>query len=320
MHGKLRVSHGSENQLIVSHSETRQLVVGATCAISAVAIWAGWLVMMRLGVTTRLSTTDLAALRFAVAGLVLFPIILRRGLAFDCLGWSGFVAVVIGAGAPVPLVIGIGLTFAPAAHAGALYQGVVPFAVACLAAIVLGERVPSIHKVGLLLIVCGAVMIAGLGMSDLTVRQSIGHICFLSSAFMTACYTVAIRRSRIDGLHAAAIAAVVSLLLYLPVYFVFLDNNLFNKPMADLIFQALYQGVLTAAISLALYGLAIRLLGASKAAAFVALGPVMTALMGIPILGEWPSSVVWAAIVIITAGVYLASGGPLPTLRLGPSV
>jgi drug/metabolite transporter (DMT)-like permease len=276
--------------------------------------------MMRLGVTTRLPTTDLAALRFAVAGLVLFPIVLRRGLAIDRLGWLGFAAVVIGAGAPVPLVIGMGLGFAPAAHAGALYQGVVPFAVACLAAIVLGERVPSIRKLGLLLIACGAVMIGGLGLSSLTGRQNIGHILFLSSAFMTACYTVAIRCAGIDGLHAAAIAAVVSVLFYLPIYFVFFEDDLFNKPTADLVFQALYQGVLTAAISLALYGRAIRLLGASRAAAFVALGPTMTALIGIPVLGEWPSSVVWAAVVIITAGVYLASGGPLPTLKLRPSV
>jgi drug/metabolite transporter (DMT)-like permease len=304
----------------LSHSETRQLVIGASCAIGAVAIWAGWLVMMRLGVTTRLSTTDLAALRFSVAGLVLFPIVLRRGFAMGRLGWLGFAAVVIGGGAPLPLVIGMALVFAPAAHAGALFQGVVPFAVACLAAIVLGERVPSIRKVGLLLIACGAVMIAGLGMSSLTGRQSIGHMLFLSSAFMWACYTVSIRRAGIDGLHAAAIAAVVSLLIYLPIYVVFFEVDLFNKPTADLVFQALYQGVLTAAISLALYGRAIRLLGASKAAAFVALGPPLTALMGIPVLGEWPSSVAWAAIVIITAGVYLASGGPLPTFRLRPSV
>jgi drug/metabolite transporter (DMT)-like permease len=227
---------------------------------------------------------------------------------------------VIGAGAPVPLVIGMGLAFAPAAHAGALFQGVVPFAVACLAAIALSERVPSIRKVGLLFIACGVVMIGGLGVASLTGRQSIGHILFLSSAFMWACYTVAIRRAGIDGLHAAAIAAVVSLLFYLPIYFVFFEDDLFNKPAADLVFQALYQGVLVAAISLALYGRAIRLLGASKAAAFVALGPTMTALMGIPVLGEWPSSVVWAAIVVITAGVYLASGGPPSTFRLWPSL
>jgi hypothetical protein len=53
---------------------------------------------MRLGVTTQLATTDLAALRFAFAGLALFPVLLQRGLGIDRLGWSGFAAVAIGAG------------------------------------------------------------------------------------------------------------------------------------------------------------------------------------------------------------------------------
>jgi drug/metabolite transporter (DMT)-like permease len=174
------------------------------------------------------------------------------------------------------LVVGMGLTFAPAAHAGALFQGVVPFAVACLVAFVLREPVPSIGKVGFVLIACGAAIIGGLAVSGLT----IGHALFLSAALLTARYTVAIRRAGIDGLHAAAIAAVASLLFYLPTYFILFDDDLFTKPAADLLFQALYQGVLTAAVSLALYGQAIRCLGASKAAAFVALGPTITALMG----------------------------------------
>ena len=65
-------------------------ISGASCAIAAVAIWAGWLVMMRLGVTTRLSAPDLTALRFAIAGPLLSPIVLRRGLAIERLGWPGF--------------------------------------------------------------------------------------------------------------------------------------------------------------------------------------------------------------------------------------
>jgi len=92
------------------------------------------------------------------------------------------------------------------------------------------------------------------GVSSLGGRQSIGHLLFLSATCMTACYTVAIRHARIDGLHAVAIAAFVSLLVYLPVYLAFFENGLFNVPLADLAFQALYQGVLTATVSLSLYG------------------------------------------------------------------
>jgi drug/metabolite transporter (DMT)-like permease len=292
-----------------------QFVIGAGCAIVAVSIWAGWLVVMRLGVTTRLSPADLTALRFATAGVVLLPIGLRRSFVIDRLGWSDFAAVVLGGGAPVALIIGAALQFAPVAHAGALYQGTVPLAVACLAAIVLKERIATIRKIGLVFVVCGGSMIGGLDLSSFGGRQSIGHLLFLLASFMTACYTVAIRRTRVDGLHAAAIAAVVSLLLYLPAYLVFFENELFRVPVSDLVFQALYQGVLTAAISLALYGRAIHLLGASNAAAFVALGPIMAALMAIPVLGEWPSHIAWAAILIIATGVYLASGGPLPAAQ-----
>jgi drug/metabolite transporter (DMT)-like permease len=61
-------------------------------------------------------------------------------------------AVVTGAGAPVALLIGVGLQLVPVAHAGALYQGVVPLAVACVVSITLGERINTLGKVGLCLV------------------------------------------------------------------------------------------------------------------------------------------------------------------------
>ena len=160
------------------------------------------------------------------------------------------------------------------------------------------------RNLGLLLVFVGGLAIGGLGVSSFGGRQSIGHLLFLTAAGMTACYTVAIRRARIDGLHAAAIAAVASLLIYLPPYLAFIEDGLLTVPWPDLVFQALYQGLLTAAVSLALYGQAIRILGASSAAAFVALGPIMASLMAIPALGEWPSTFDWIAIATIATGVY----------------
>ena len=41
----------------------------------------------------------------------------------------------------------------------------------------------------------------------------------------------------------------------------------------------------------------------------------MTAFMAIPILGEWPSAIEWIAIALISIGVYVVSGGPLPRAR-----
>jgi drug/metabolite transporter (DMT)-like permease len=307
---------GVATKLIKDPASGWRFAIGAMCAIAAVAIWAGWLVMTRLAVTTTLTAPDLTALRFAVAGVILLPVVLRRGLAFNRLGWPGFVAVVIGAGAPVPLLVGAGLSFAPVVHASVLTQGILPLIVACLAAVALKERLVPIRKAGLVLVGVGGLVIGGLGISSFGGRQSIGHLLFLSAACLLACYTVAIRRARLDGLHAAAIAAVVSLLIYFPLYFAFTDNRgLLEARLADLLCQALYQGVVMAAVSFALYGRSIMLLGASSAAAFIALAPAVAALMAIPALGEWPTSIDWLAIGMTSAGVYLASGAPLPDGR-----
>jgi drug/metabolite transporter (DMT)-like permease len=90
-------------------------------------------------------------------------------------------------------------------------------------------------------------------------------------------------------------------------------RQVFTAPMGD-VALAPSQGVLTAIISLLCYGRAVSILGASSGAAFAALCPAMTALLGIPILGEWPTLLDWTAISLISAGVYSVSGGPLPRL------
>jgi len=66
---------------------------------------------------------------------------IRRGLALDRLGWIGVAAVVMGCGAPMVLLVNAGLLFAPAAHGGALFPGVMPLMVALLAAAILGEAI-----------------------------------------------------------------------------------------------------------------------------------------------------------------------------------
>jgi len=79
------------------------------------------------------------------------------------------------------------------------------------------------------------------------------------------------RRARLDGLHAAAIAAVGTVVLYLPVYAVVVGTSLFKAPLTDIALQAFVQGFLAAIIALVLYGRAVSILGASGGAAFPAL-------------------------------------------------
>ena len=84
-------------------------------------------------------------------------------------------------------------------------------------------------------------------------------------------------------------------------------------PIADLAIQTIFQGVLVTIVSLILYGRAVVILGASGGAAFGALVPALSALFAIPLLGEWPNGTDWVGIALVSVGVYLASGGPLPS-------
>jgi len=210
------------------------------------------------------------------------------------------------------LLVNAGLLFAPAAHAGALFPGVMPLMVAILAAIILRAALTPQKNGGLVLIALGAIMIVWASGGTLGTRQNIGHFLFLCAGLAWAGYTVAMRQARLGGLHAAAIAAVASLVFYVPIYAAVSRGSLFQAPVADVALQAVVQGILTAIVALLLYGRMVSILGATAGAAFVALTPATTALLAIPVLGEWPSVIDWIAITVISVGVYLLSGGPLP--------
>jgi drug/metabolite transporter (DMT)-like permease len=293
-----------------SDRDARRYFQGALCGLAAVSIWSGWIVVARLGLRTSLTPWDIAALRFGVAGVLLLPYVFKNGLAIDRLGWVGLAAIVLGGAAPVFLA-NAGLLFAPAAHAGALFPGVMPLMVALLAAALLKEVFTTRKKIGFALILPGVFVIAWGSGGELGSRQNVGHGLFLGAGLAWACYTVAMRKARLDGLHAAAISAVGSMLLYLPVFILLQGGTLAAAPWGDVALQAVVQGVFTAIVSLLLYGRAVSILGASSGAAFAALCPAMTALLGIPVLGEWPAMLDWAATGLISAGVYIVSGGPI---------
>src|ERR1051325_11725321 len=154
---------------------------GAAYGLAAVSIWSGWIVVARLGLKTSLTPWDIAALRFGVAGLLLLPYVVSKGLALKRLGWLGLAAIVVGGGAPA-LLANAGPRFAPAAHAGALFPGVMPLAVALLATVILHEPFTDAKKIGFVLILLGVLGVAWSAGGAIGFGQTTGHALFLGSA------------------------------------------------------------------------------------------------------------------------------------------
>lgn len=163
-------------QTLTGERTTTEYARGAMFGLAAVSIWAGNIVVAGLGLRSSLTPWDIAAIRFAVAGLILVPYLMRRGLALDRLGWIGLAALVLG-GAPTVLLANAGLLFAPASHAGALFPGVMPLMVAVLAAAVLKEAFTPQKRVGFALIATGVVGIVWVVVAPSALHRTLATCC-----------------------------------------------------------------------------------------------------------------------------------------------
>ena len=74
-------------------------------------------------------------------------------------------------------------------------------------------------------------------------RAHIRRWALLIAAFLTACSTLVMRQAELDPLHAAALVATGSLVIYLPIYVALYGMRLARMPLADIAVQAIFQGV-----------------------------------------------------------------------------
>lgn len=114
----------------------RQLITdqatGILSALAAVALFASFTVISRMGLTsTSLALPELAMLRFGVAGLILLPVLLRRGLG--PLRWWQAASLAITGGLGFALFAYTGFRLAPASHGGVLLHGTIPLFTVVLA-------------------------------------------------------------------------------------------------------------------------------------------------------------------------------------------
>jgi drug/metabolite transporter (DMT)-like permease len=292
-----------------SRDERHNFHLGIGAGLLVVACWATWAVATRFAVTTHLRPLDVALLRYLISSALLAPVLWRHGLAVGALGLGRTLLLVGGAGLPFVLVSSSGLRFAPASDVGAVMIATMPVFVAVLSAVIGRERFDAMRVIGFIAVAAGVLAIAAHGLFAGAAGAWRGHLLFLAGAAMFAIYTVTFRRSGLSPWHAAAIVNFYSLLMLAPAYVLLAGPGLLAAPAHEVLAQAVLQGIVAAIVSLFFFGEAVRRLGASRAAVLGALTPVVVALLGMPLLGEFPNRLTWAAIIAVSLGVVLASGG-----------
>ena len=295
----------SDMTMATAEGSSRNLL-GALSALGVVVIWAAWLVSTRHGFGTALTTLDLSLLRYGIPALVLAPVWLRTGLWPKDTPKLPLVLMVLGCGAVFFQIVALGMHHTPASAAGVLLPGTMPFFVALIGMLVLGERPDPARKLGMAAILVGGLVLLAGSLSGHALSW-VSYVMLPLGATCFAVYTHAFKRSGLNAFEGGALISVWSTIINLALL-PFFGTGFFDVPMREIGLQVLTQGVLSGLGTMILYGWAVRTLGGTQAAAYTAITPVAAAFAGAWLLDEPVGIAVIAAAFVTGAGVLLSTG------------
>jgi drug/metabolite transporter (DMT)-like permease len=283
------------------------LLKGFAAAAAVIVVWSGFNIVSRLGGRSPLTPYDMAAIRFVISGIVCLPFVLIR---WHRLKWLRLAALAGFGGMSYALLVYSGFSLAPAAHAGILVNGGIPFASALIAWLVLGHR-PGIRSELALLVAGFGIVLIGIHsfgpISGAPAHQWIGDVFFLLAAIGYACFGLLLKHWRVPPLEATVGIAVISMVLYTPVYLLFLPKAIAAVPTSLILLQCVYQGILAASIAGLLFAYAIHNIGPQRATLMLAMVPGISAVAAVPLLGESLDAVTIAGVTLVTIGAVVGA-------------
>ena len=286
-------------------TDKERLVRGYLAAAATLVMWSGFSLISRLGGKSVLTPWDIFALRLITASLVLLPFAGSMPARF----WRDgrlWVLTILCSLIYCPLAYS-GFKYAPASHGAILLSGLQPFLISAVAWLIAGTRPTPMRSLGLLIITLGIVFAAMPYFTDWSADSVFGDLLIFSSSVSWAFYGVLAARWGYSAWTLTRAVAFGSALIYLPIYFLWLPKQLAAAPLSMIVTQSIFQGLVATVLAMLTYLKAISLLGAERAAAFLALVPIVVGITAVPLLDEALSGWLAAAIVFVSLGCYVAS-------------
>lgn len=283
---------------------------GWVAALAAVAIWTGFILVTRYSERGTLLPADLAALRFFGAAIVMAPWLWKYRARMPA--WPRMLLLALCGGLGYALFAYHAFQLAPAAHAAVLLPGMMPFLVALVAIVVLGEKPGPMRAIGLAIIGAGMVCVGveGIAPSLGTGATWLGDLLFVAASLSWSVFTVLLRRWQIPPWDAVAITACVSALLYMPLWLLVLPSSIDEAPWREIALQGGYQGFLAVIVAMVLFARAVAGIGATRMGVLMALVPAAGALLAVPVLGEPLTLLAGAGVLLASSGAIIAARGP----------
>lgn len=281
------------------------VTAGVWFGLCAVTIWAGYQAYARAGVNGGLTAADFIFLRFATAGVLTLPFLLRAGVRdLGGVGWGRGVALSLVAG---PLFIGFGVggyNFAPLAVGAVVIPATITL-VSVLAAWWLLRSTPQRAQYAGI-----AVVLVGLGVILIASPRGGGEQPLLGAAMFTiagalwAVFTVLLKKWAVGPMAATAAVSVLSAVVTVPVYlWLYGVSHFVSLSPQFLLLQVLIQGVLSGVLAIVAFTKAVAALGAQNAALLTALVPGIALVIGVPVTGELPNGGQLAGAITVMLGL-----------------
>ncbi|BCB19335.1 DMT family transporter [Bosea sp. ANAM02] len=287
--------------------------LGILCGLLTAMIWGVQSVVSRHAMLIDLTPADVTILRFVSAAAVLLPWALRhmRPFPVGSLGWPRAWGMALLIGPLYSLILVAGASFAPALHSSIISPGLIPVFTALLIFLVTGERAGRMRLIGLGIIVLGIGIFSrdALAMTPSRPDAWIGDLLFVLVAFLWAIFGLLARRWSVSSLEVTTASCILSVPLLVIVALV-LPIHMARAPFAELLLQALYQGVLVGVVALYLYARSVEMLGAARATLFLPLVPIATAAASALLLTELPSTTELIGMAIVVTGMLIAFRSP----------
>lgn len=265
----------------------------------------------RAGILGGLGAVDMIFARYIVAAAIMLPLLVRYGVRdFAGIGFRRSLILTLLGGAPFALLQTGGYGFAPLAHGAVIAPATVTIVSTIGAAVFLRERLSRNHLVGVAVVLTGILLIGWDGLlQPAGERAWLGDLLFFASSVLWAGFTLLLRHWRLPALQATAVVVVLSCVMTTPIYLATMGiAHLQALPLGMLAVQGLVQGGLQGAITMVAYSQAVIFLGVSRAVLFPALVPALSVLVGIPIVGEVPSSLQIGGLGLVTLGLLTTVG------------
>lgn len=258
---------------------------GYGLVLFTLSVWASFILLSRLAGKSVLTPWDTTALRFGTAAVVLLPYVLLKMDIRQFFNLRFLVVAMLG-GLGYAMLAYVGFSLAPAAHGAIFLHGLLPFFTAFMGWMIVNEPMNRDRWLGLSCIAFGIGAMAVVEMQNPTMHFGWGDLMFAGASASWAAYTSLLKRWQMPPVAATVGVAMISAVLYMPIYWLFLPSGLAQASWAVIALQAGFQGVLVVIVAMLTFIEAVRRLGAFTVGCFLALAPMLAASLAVPILGE----------------------------------